>query len=249
MNRSKAILRELRLYPVWQRRGQASPVLPEGMAANQPEQVTDSFLVEKIDRQGLDGFNWPELTALVENCTACRLRISCARTIPGAGDMQADWLFVDEWPGPEEIMQGEPFVGQAGQLLDNMLSAIQLKRGRNVYLTNIIKCRPPGGNTPEAHEIAQCMPYLERQIQLVQPKLIVALGKTAALLLGQDGTLSDLRGKLHEYRVSSVHGMLKNIPLIVTHHPNDLLQTPPKKAEAWNDLCLAVATMKKLAEG
>ncbi len=237
MNREEAILRELNLYPLWQRRGQATSVL---------EQVASKSVMEKADLQNLDGCNWPELKALVKNCTACKLRASCTQTVFGMGDERADWLFVGEWPGADEDVQGEPFVEQSGQLLDNMLAAIKLKRGHNVYITNIVKCYPPGNHTPDANEIAQCAPYLERQIQLIQPKLIVALGETAALLLGHDATLTNLRGKLHDYRGSSSNGWVKGIPLIITYHPAYLLHNPLKKAKAWDDLCLAAATMQGL---
>lgn len=248
MNREEAILREFNLYPLWQRRDQLQPVREQVTAVFQPitEQVASKFVVEKADMQNLDSHDWPELKTLVKNCTACKLRASCTQTVFGMGDVRADWLFVGEWPGADEDVQGEPFVGQSGKLLDNMLAAIKLKRGQNVYITNIIKCYLPGNRTPEANEIAQCVPYLERQIQLIQPKLIVVLGETAALLLGYGATLSDVRGILHDYRGSSSHTFGKGIPLIITHHPAYLLHTPLKKAEAWDDLCLAVATMQKL---
>ncbi|BBJ24607.1 uracil-DNA glycosylase [Candidatus Nitrotoga sp. AM1P] len=248
MNREEAILRELNLYPLWQRREQAQSVLEQVTAVVQPvtEQITSKIVVEKVDMQNLDSYDWPKLQALVKNCTACTLRASCTQTVFGMGDVRADWLFVGEWPGADEDIQGEPFVGQSGKLLDNMLAAIKLKRGHNVYITNIVKCYPPGNRTPEANEIAQCVPYLDRQIQLIQPKLIVALGETAALLLGHGAMLSGVRGKLHDYRGSSSYSLVKGIPLIITYHPTYLLHTPLKKTEAWDDLCLAVATMQGL---
>lgn len=248
MNREEAILRELNLYPLWQRREQARPVHEQVTATTQPitEQIAGKSVVEKADMQNPGDSSWPELQILVKNCTACKLRVGCTQTVFGMGDVRADWLFVGEWPGADEDVQGEPFVGQSGKLLDNMLAAIKLKRGHNVYITNIVKCYPPGNRTPEADEIARCVPYLERQIQLIQPKLIVALGETAALLLGHGVTLSDVRGKLHDYRGSSPHSLAKNIPLIITYHPTDLLHTPLNKAKAWDDLCLAVATMQGL---
>ena len=173
---------------------------------------------------------------MVRDCTACKLRTGCTQTVFGVGDEKAGWLFVGEGPGADEDAQGEPFVGQAGKLLDNMLMAIKLKRGKDVYIGNIVKCRPPGNRTPEADEIATCFPYLQRQIELIQPKIIVALGKTAATaLLGKDATLASLRGRLHDY-----HG----IPLIITYHPAYLLRTLADKAKAWQDLCLAVKTME-----
>lgn len=249
MNREEAILRELNLYPFWQRRGKLGPVSQQdtrnGLSVS--VQLSEKSVMEKKDRQDPGESNWYALRAMVENCTACGLRAGCTQTVFGMGDVQADWMFVGECPGPEEDMQGKPFAGQSGKLLDNMLAAIKLQRGHNVYCTNVVKCCPSGNRTPESNEIAQCMPYLEREIQFVQPKLIVVLGKAASLLLGQGGTLSDLRGRLHDFRVPSAHGMERNIPLVVTHHPADLLQTPLKKAEAWEDLCLAVVTMQGLA--
>jgi uracil-DNA glycosylase len=205
----------------------------------------------------VDKLNWSELKQQVRDCTACKLRAGCAQTVFGVGDEKAEWLFVGEGPGADEDAQGEPFVGQAGKLLDSMLAAIKLKRGKNVYIANIVKCRPPNNRTPAADEIAQCLPYLERQIELIQPKLIVALGKTAAtallikplanrlgesttltksLVMGKEATLGSLRGTLHDY-----HG----IPLIVTYHPAYLLRSPTEKAKAWQDLCFALETMQK----
>lgn len=186
--------------------------------------------------QHISELAWPELRVMVRDCTACRLRAGCTQTVFGVGDEQADWLFVGEGPGAEEDVQGEPFVGQAGKLLDSMLASIKLRRGDNVFIANIVKCRPPGNRTPAADEIATCFPYLQRQIQLIQPKLIVALGKVAATtLLGRDATLGSLRGTLHAY-----HG----IPLLVTYHPAYLLRSPLEKAKAWEDLCLAVRVQR-----
>ena len=191
-----------------------------------------SVSIAPVDVLRGDNPDWPELKQRVRDCTACRLRAGCTQTVFGVGDEKAGWLFVGEGPGADEDAQGEPFVGQAGKLLDNMLMAINLKRGNNVYIANIVKCRPPGNRNPEADEIATCLPYLQRQIALIQPKLIVALGKVASnALLGKDATLASLRGKLHDYR---------GIPLIVTYHPAYLLRTPSEKAKAWQDLCFAV---------
>jgi uracil-DNA glycosylase family 4 len=182
------------------------------------------------------GLDWSQLKQQVRDCSACKLRAGCTQTVFGAGDEQADWLFVGEGPGADEDAQGEPFVGQAGKLLDNMLMAISLKRGKNVYIGNIVKCRPPGNRNPDAEEIATCLPYLQRQIELIQPRLIVALGKVASnALLGRDATLASLRGKSLDYR---------GIPLIVTYHPAYLLRSPSEKAKAWQDLCLAVKTYR-----
>ena len=186
----------------------------------------------------MNSLEWPELKQMVRDCTACKLRAGCTQTVFGVGDEHAGWLFVGEGPGADEDAQGEPFVGQAGRLLDNILLAIKLKRGKNVYIANIVKCRPPGNRNPDAEEIAQCLPYLLRQIELIKPKLIVALGKTASTaLLGKDAPLGSLRGKVHDFN---------GIPLVVTYHPAYLLRSPSEKAKTWQDLCLAVDTMQKV---
>ncbi|MBI1174575.1 MAG: uracil-DNA glycosylase [Sideroxydans sp.] len=191
---------------------------------------------ERSREQLIGGLGWAELKAQVHDCSACKLRAGCTQTVFGVGDEQADWLFVGEGPGADEDARGEPFVGQAGKLLDNMLLAIKLKRGSNTYIANIVKCRPPGNRTPEQDEIAACLPYLQRQIALIQPKVIVALGKTAASALLQTGdtALASLRGKVHDYQ---------GIPLIITYHPAYLLRAPLEKAKTWQDLCLAVQTI------
>jgi len=243
VNREEAVLREFNLYPLWQRRGEPAPVEAASPAAPVVVEVIEPIAADKsitvrpsVPQSQLANLDWPELKAKVRNCTACKLRAGCTQTVFGVGDEKAGWLFVGEGPGADEDAKGEPFVGQAGKLLDNMLMAIKLKRGTNVYIGNIVKCRPPGNRTPEADEIATCLPWLQRQIELIRPKIIVALGKTAATaLLGKDATLASLRGKLHDY-----HG----IPLIITYHPAYLLRTPADKAKAWQDLCLAVKNMK-----
>jgi DNA polymerase len=179
--------------------------------------------------------DWDRFAADVEACTACGLCRTRHRTVPGVGDPAADWLFVGEAPGAEEDARGEPFVGQAGRLLDNMLAALSMARGSNVYIANVLKCRPPNNRTPEPREVDACRPYLERQIALLQPKLIVALGKSAAsLLLRTDATIASLRGRVHRYG---------GVPLIVTYHPAYLLRNLPDKAKAWEDLLLAKATV------
>jgi len=183
--------------------------------------------------------DWPELKEKVQDCNDCGLRAGCTQPVFGVGDEHADWLFVGEAPGAEEDARNEPFVGESGKLLDNMLMAIKLRRGANVYIANVVKCRPPQDRTPHIGEIAACLPYLKRQIGLLQPKLIVAMGKTAATsLLNSDATLATLRGRVYDYA---------GIPLIVTYHPAYLLRKPTEKASAWEDLCLAVETMKGLA--
>ena len=179
--------------------------------------------------------DWPQLKARVAGCTDCKLRAGCSQTVFGIGDEQAEWLLVGEAPGAEEDRLGEPFVGQAGKLLDNMLAAIALSRGRNVYIANVLKCRPPGNRNPEADEVEKCTPYLLRQIGLVKPKLIVAMGRFAAqTLLGTDATIASMRGKVHRYA---------GLPLVVTYHPAYLLRNLPDKAKACADLLFAAKTI------
>ncbi len=270
--RDENVLRELNLHPLWVRRGvpatvEAMPATSVPLAEPQPAPVPGEALTSPAMPSATLSLDWPELKQKVHDCTACKLRAGCTQTVFGVGDEQADWLFVGEGPGADEDEQGEPFVGQAGKLLDNMLAAIKLKRGDNVYIANIVKCRPPDNRTPEPDEIATCLPYLQRQIALIKPKLIVALGKTAATaLLGRDATLGSLRGTVHEYQLlpateqgnsevqeSSQPSSLPHpptsshrvgtVPLIVTYHPAYLLRSPAEKAKAWQDLCFAVQRM------
>jgi DNA polymerase len=153
------------------------------------------------------------------------------------GNESAPWLFVGEGPGAEEDELGDPFVGQSGKLLDNMLAAIGIARGREVYIANVVKCRPPGNRTPTAEEAAACAPFLDRQIELIKPSLIVALGKVAAArLLATEASLASQRGRTHDY---------KGIPVIVTYHPSYLLRTLPEKAKAWEDLLFARKTLAR----
>ena len=226
--RREELLKEMGLTPRWRLRGAAPAdnASADGAAARR----------EQILRM-----DWAELKASVAACTACQLAKGRTHTVFGVGDEAADWLFVGEGPGAEEDAKGEPFVGQAGKLLDNMLAAIGLARVQNVYIANVVKCRPPGNRNPEPGEAAACAPYLERQIALIQPKLIVALGKVAAQnLLGRDASIASLRGKLHQS-----HG----VPLIVTYHPAYLLRSLSDKSKAWQDLCFARSTMQSLQSG
>ena len=182
--------------------------------------------------------DWQTLKDRVRNCTDCKLRAGCTQTVFGVGDEQAEWLLVGEAPGAEEDRLGEPFVGQAGRLLDHMLFSIGLKRGENVYIANVLKCRPPGNRNPEPEEVAKCSPHLLRQIELIRPKLIVAMGRFAAqTLLASDATIASLRGSLHRYA---------GVPLVVTYHPAYLLRNLPDKSKAWADLRFAVKTMERL---
>ncbi|CAB3654149.1 uracil-DNA glycosylase family protein [Paraburkholderia rhynchosiae] len=175
--------------------------------------------------------DWDALSERVATCERCRLCEKRTKTVFGVGDRNADWMLIGEAPGENEDRVGEPFVGQAGKLLDNMLRSLTLARDANVYIANVIKCRPPGNRNPEPDEVARCEPYLQRQVALVKPKLIVALGRFAAQsLLKTDASISSLRGRVHEY---------EGVPVIVTYHPAYLLRSLPDKAKAWADLCLA----------
>jgi len=245
------ILRELGLAPAWRLRepapespmADAAPATAPTLQASEPVIVRGLPKVPPLDARALQiaSLEWPQLRESVAGCVACPLHKGRNKTVFGVGDVAADWLFVGEGPGAEEDAKGEPFVGQAGKLLDNMLGAIKLKRGHNVYIANVVKCRPPGNRNPEPGEAAQCEPYLHRQIALIKPKLIVALGKVAAVnLLKRDAAVASMRGKIHQYQ---------GIPLIVTYHPAYLLRSLPEKAKAWVDLCFAVETMQGLQSG
>ena len=180
--------------------------------------------------------DWDALSERVAACRLCRLCEKRTNTVFGVGDRGADWMLIGEAPGENEDRLGEPFVGQAGKLLDNMLRSLTLARDTNVYIANVIKCRPPGNRNPEPDEVARCEPYLQRQVSLVKPKLIVALGRFAAQsLLKTDASISSLRGRVHEY---------EGVPVIVTYHPAYLLRSLPDKAKAWADLCLARDTWR-----
>ena len=184
----------------------------------------------------------PELEALrskVAACAACALHSGRRQTVFGVGNPRADWMFVGEGPGEEEDRRGEPFVGRAGKLLDAMLRAMQLDRN-TVYIANIVKCRPPNNRNPGLDEAAACMPYLKRQIELIAPRLIVALGAVAAQrLLETDRPVGVMRGKLH-------HAAHLEPPVLVTYHPAYLLRSPGQKRKAWEDLQLAMREMEEL---
>lgn len=177
------------------------------------------------------GLDWDQLDNDIRKCSACGLCAQRKQAVPGVGDRNADWMLVGEGPGSEEDRQGEPFVGPAGRLLDAMLNAIGLRRPDGVYIANAVKCRPPMNRTPEATEIDTCLPYLERQIALVQPRILVALGRPAAqALLGADVRINAARGKTFAH---------KGIPVVVTYHPAYLLRNQADKAKVWSDLCFA----------
>jgi DNA polymerase len=184
--------------------------------------------------------DWGTLRERVAACTACELCKSRTQTVFGVGNTRADWLIIGEAPGAEEDRQGEPFVGRAGQLLNAMLLAIGLPR-ESVFIANILKCRPPGNRDPKPEEVARCLPFLRNQIALLEPKIMLAVGRIAAQnLLATDAPLARLRGKLHHFGEA-------HTPLVITYHPAYLLRTPSDKRKAWEDLKFARATFQRLA--
>jgi len=237
------ILAEMRIKPVWRLRetaaatpeeslaeaaGATMPLDPPAPSTSPPEALQVVAAAAPVAAEVLD---WPSLARAVAECRACALCQQRKQAVLGVGDPQADWLFIGEGPGAEEDERGEPFVGQAGKLLDNMLAALDLQRESKVYIGNAVKCRPPGNRTPSADEMAACKPYLERQIALIRPKVIVLLGKAAVhSVLGEDKSLAAMRGKPYEYA---------GIPVVVTYHPAYLLRSLPEKAKAWEDLLFA----------
>ena len=224
-------LERMGLGPVWQQR--AKPPAPgEAMPQGSVEVQEGAALADEIG-----SMDWDALETSIRQCTRCRLCEGRQHAVPGIGDRNARWLFVGEGPGRNEDLQGEPFVGPAGKLLDNMLGALDLARGANTFIANIVKCRPVGPDgrdrPPGADEVSACLPYLQRQIALIKPDVIIALGKTAAVsLLGlpEDTALGSLRGEPR-----SVGG----VPLVITYHPAYLLRKPADKAKTWRDLCIA----------
>jgi uracil-DNA glycosylase len=207
----------------------APRTLAKTVAPAAPPAMMDAALKARVNDA-----DWAGLIEIASTCQVCGLCKQRKNVVVGVGANAGPWLFIGEGPGAEEDESGEPFVGQAGKLLDAMLTAAGLQRGREVYIANVVKCRPPGNRTPTPEEAAACAPYLDRQIDLVAPKIIVALGKTAiARMTGSDAAMAALRGRVHRYR---------NIPVIATYHPAYLLRNLPDKLKAWEDLQLARKT-------
>jgi DNA polymerase len=264
--RRAAILREMGLSPLWRLRAAEAeaeaaaaaepaspPAPPAGENAREAaarEQTTQRAIPARpiaapepapmaVSAGHIATLDWPALEETIRACRACALCKQREQAVPGVGDRGARWMFVGEGPGAEEDRRGEPFVGQAGKLLDNMLAAIGLERGKDVYIANAVKCRPPYNRTPEAAEIAACLPFLDRQIALIQPRLLIALGRPAAqALIGREISIAGARGKRFERG---------GIPVLVTYHPAYLLRNPLDKSKAWEDLCFARAFMEKEA--
>jgi uracil-DNA glycosylase family 4 len=239
--RRQAMLLEMgvRLYQPPAPRGDlpATPVAPpradDGAPAATPLAVAAAA---PAPAEGVELMQWDALAQAVSQCRRCALCDGRRNTVFGTGDRQADWLIVGEAPGESEDLQGEPFVGQAGLLLDNMLKSIGLSRERNVYITNVLKCRPPGNRNPQPHEVAQCAPYLRRQVELLQPRIILAMGRFAVqALLSSNEPIGKLRGQVHRYN---------GVPVVVTYHPAYLLRNLTDKARAWADLCLALEVLE-----
>lgn len=225
------------LGPEWIQRG-ATASAPAAAPATAPTSV-DAEKVPPSRGERIAGMGWDEIELAVSSCTACPLAASRQRTVFGVGNRAARWMLVGEAPGAEEDARGEPFVGQAGRLLDNMLAAVGLTReGRSpasVYIANVLKCRPPGNRNPAPEEVACCEPFLQRQIALVQPQLILVMGRFAAQsLLGTDASIASLRGRVHTIEVAG-----RRVAVVVTYHPAYLLRNLADKAKSWADLCLA----------
>lgn len=218
---------------------ESAPPLPQPAAAQPAVPIAPASPLSEPGMADIHALDWPELAKRVAACRACPLCQQRKQAVLGVGDLHPDWLFIGEGPGADEDAQGEPFVGQAGKLLDNMLAALDIARCNQVYIGNAVKCRPPGNRTPEATELAACRPYLERQIALLKPKIIVLLGKVAVhSVLNDDKSLASLRGKRFEYA---------GIPVVVTYHPAYLLRNLPDKAKAWEDLLFARRVLREAA--
>jgi DNA polymerase len=211
------------------------PPLPEPQALAELPAPPEPQPLADIGAADAGADNWEVLAAEVAACTRCGLCNTRKNTVFGSGDKMADWLLIGEGPGQHEDEQGLPFVGNAGQLLTEMIRALGLSRDE-VFITNIVKCRPPNNRDPHVDEVASCQGYLQRQIALIRPKIILAVGRIAAqTLLATDAPLGKLRGKVH-----TLHG----IPVVVVYHPAYLLRSLPEKRKAWQDLQLALHTVK-----
>ena len=193
-------------------------------------------------RHRADALDWDALAQAVAGCTTCGLHTTRTQTVFGVGNPEADWLIVGEAPGAEEDRQGEPFVGRAGKLLDNMLAAIGLDRKR-AYIANILKCRPPNNRDPSPEEVVACEPWLHRQIALIRPRIILAVGRVAAQnLLHTDRPVGRLRGTTHWLELADLR-----MPVVVTYHPAYLLRSPLEKRKVWADLLRARALFEDRA--
>ena len=224
------------------------PVAAQATKAAVPP--TAPALLQRVSVDAMGQLDWQALQDTMVGCQQCNLSQRRHHVVPGFGDAQRpDWLFVGEAPGEEEDLQGQPFVGRSGQLLDRMLAAMGLQRERQVFITNVVKCRPPLNRDPQPQEVQKCSPYLLRQIELLQPRMIVALGRFAGFtLLSQAGFIDStknglphlglMRGQVYQSQFGAL-----NIPVVVTYDPRSLLNSPAEKHKAWADLCLAMHTL------
>ncbi len=255
------MLREMGITPIWKSRAVGSAnVVTENASApitaaketstaddtlrvtstTNSSNVTSTNVIDSAERAARSAtraariakMGWSEIIEEIAQCTACKLCNTRTKTVPGIGNIQPKWMVIGEAPGEKEDKTGEPFVGRAGQLLDAMLFAAGKSRQRDVFITNIVKCRPPGNRDPEADEISACAPFLNRQIELAKPALFLAAGKFAGhQLLGTDATVAAMR---------AAPGMRDGIPVVVTYHPSYLLRAPAEKVKAWDDLASAL---------
>lgn len=247
------MLVEMGISPIWVRRdvpaaaaaeatghSEESTALPASASVEEAVPISPPPAAPSAMPAGEVGSaDWPTLARMVAACRACPLGEGRRQAVLGVGDTSPDYLFIGEGPGAEEDAKGEPFVGQAGKLLDNMLAALDIARGNRVYIANAVKCRPPGNRTPEAPEMVACRPFLERQVALLKPKVIVLLGKAAVhSVLHEDKSLASMRGQRFEYA---------GIPVVVTYHPAYLLRNLPDKAKAWEDLLFARRILRERA--
>jgi DNA polymerase len=252
------VFEEMGLGPVWRLRHQSHEAHAAQEAGAPPHEEAVPVVPTAAERVTLPAVSkdeaffsgWSDFAEAVGGCTRCHLGQARTNAVPGVGDIHAEWLFIGEGPGVEEDRQGEPFVGRSGKLLDNMLLSLNARRGENVYIANIVKCRAcddrKKDRPPTEEEIAACLPYLMWQIRQIQPKMMVALGRTAATaLLGASGgpNMSSMRGKVYDFASGD-----RKIPLVVTYHPAYLLRTPMAKKQAWRDLCLALDTLHAKAQ-
>jgi len=235
------------LGPEWIRRDAAVVAAAAEEAGAEP--VAAGAVPVAARSASIGAMDWNELEAAVAGCTACGLCQTRTQTVFGVGSRTAPWMIIGEAPGAEEDARGEPFVGQAGRLLDNMLAAAgssrQADAAHPVYIANVLKCRPPGNRNPQLEEVAACTPFLLRQIELVQPRLVLVMGRFAAQsVLHTEAPISALRGRVHRIGVGA-----REVPAVVTYHPAYLLRNLADKAKAWADLCLALDVEAGVAGG
>lgn len=231
----EAMLLEMGIQPLWRLKSATVSCSAQGAIEAECDYPATNGHSEQLQIESQpcsdEETDWHNLSVAVSDCKACVLCERRNKAVLGVGDIHPEWLFIGEGPGAEEDARGEPFVGQAGRLLDNMLLALGLKRGSGVYIANAVKCRPPGNRTPEATEMSACFPFLEKQIALLKPKIIVLLGRAAVhSVLKEDNALSRMRQQRFSYA---------GIPVVVTYHPAYLLRNLVDKAKAWEDLLFA----------